>query len=1045
MKQSLRNLKTKTLYLGLIFCVLAGMPIRVNAKHASPDKGDSYVLVVNSYVDGARWSSNLLNMISKFTAPEEYTLRIEHMNVMLVDTKEKLKEKQEAFFAGNKKKPDGIVFLGVNGWAFMRDSIRVKWGDIPTLVCSEVGEMAEDECYFEQVHSGDKVIPLQEALKGYNATGLVIPFYVKGTIDLAREVVSGLRKLIFISDRRYVSSWLRDEMRKDMDAFFPEGKVEFYTEGFCPMDSLLTALSERDSLRSTAVIYYSWITERSFLDRSLLSTTLYQSINGISRHPVFSLYDMGLEEGYTVGGYYNDSKTIEGALFPLLRRICEGEAMDVVPVFTVNSPRKYLNYSLLSSMMPDTRYFPSDAIYVNAPPSFIEKYWVQLLGFLIFSLTVVFVTWNYISRSKRKMKEAELRVLSRYRDLFNNMPLPYVRQRIIRDRSPFDIEILDVNHAFEEKIAKRERVVRKKGKELLDVIGDSYPFLLSAIPTVLESRKSFSYEFYFEPTGLYYNIIIMPTSEQDVVEAFFVDITDIHNFQVHLETMNHKLAMALEAADLLPWRYNLDAGKIIYESKIRPEDSIETADTHTHEISLEEYFNKIHPSFRSCVRQAFEDLCSGKIKKVRKEYCLDQLTPEEDRHEWEEIQVLAEYDASGKPRALIGSTISITERKQLEHDLRMARDKAEESNKLKSAFLANMSHEIRTPLNAIVGFSNILASTDDAEEKREFADIIENNNSLLLQLINDILDLSKIEAGTLEFTYDYVDINAVLRDLEQSAHLKNKNPDVQISFKDYLEPCVIYTDRNRLSQLMINLLNNAMKFTQAGSILFGYKLKDDNTLWFYVEDTGCGIPENKRKDIFGRFVKLNTFAQGTGLGLSICEMIVTQMKGTIGVDSMEGKGSKFWFTLPFQPKKELFPSEEQKPVTLEKIARSEVTILIAEDNSSNYRLFESILKPEYKLIHAWNGKEAVELFHQHKPQLILMDIKMPVMDGYEATAEIRKVSASVPIIAVTAYAFAQDEQRIINSGFDAYTAKPINGKILKDKISTLLTHRIILM
>lgn len=381
----------------------------------------------------------------------------------------------------------------------------------------------------------------------------------------------------------------------------------------------------------------------------------------------------------------------------------------------------------------------------------------------------------------------------------------------------------------------------------------------------------------------------------------------------------------------------------------------------------------------------------------------------------------------------------------MEHDLRMARDKAEESNKLKSAFLANMSHEIRTPLNAIVGFSNILASTDDLEDKKEFADIIENNNSLLLQLINDILDLSKIEAGTLEFTYDYVDINAVLRDLEQSAHLKNKNPDVQISFKDYLEPCVIYTDRNRLSQLMINLLNNAMKFTLAGSILFGYKLKDDNTLWFYVEDTGCGIPENKRKDIFGRFVKLNTFAQGTGLGLSICEMIVTQMKGTIGVDSMEGKGSKFWFTLPFQPKKELFPSEEQKPVTLEKIARSEVTILIAEDNSSNYRLFESILKPEYKLIHAWNGKEAVELFHQHKPQLILMDIKMPVMDGYEATAEIRKVSASVPIIAVTAYAFAQDEQRIINSGFDAYTAKPINGKILKDKISTLLTHRIILM
>lgn len=1047
MTRHLGKLKTNALYLVLLFCVIAGIPFRAYARQTNPLKKESYVLVVNSYVDGERWSSNLLNMISKFATPQEYTLRTDHMNVIFVDTKEKLKEKQEAFFATNKKKPDGIVFLGVNGWAFMRDTIRAKWGDIPTLVCSETGELAEDECYFTRVHSEDKVIPLQEALKGYNATGLVIPYYVKGSIDLVRELIPGLKKLMFVSDRRYVSAWLRDEMEKEMTVSFPEGKAEFYTEGSCSMDSLLTVLSERDSLQSTAVIYYSWITENSFLDRSLLSSTLYQSINGISRHPVFSLYDMGLEEGHTIGGFYNDNKTIEEALYPLLRRVYEGEAMDVVPIFTINRPNKYLNYSLLSSVMPDTSHFPPDAIYVNAPPSFIEKHWMQLLGLLMFLFTVLFVAWRYINRSKRDMKKAELRILSRYRDLFNNMPLPYVRERLLRDNSSFDIEILDVNHAFEENIAGRERVVHKRGKEIIDIIGNSYPFLLSAIPTVLESRKPFSYEFFFEPTGLYYNIIIMPTSEEDVVEAFFVDITDIHNFQVHLETMNHKLAMALEAADLLPWRYNLDENKIIYESKVHQEDAIETAETHTHEISLEEYLNKIHPSFRSCVKQAFEDLCAGKIKKVRKEYCLDQLTPDEDRHEWEEIQVLAEYDASGKPKALIGSTISITERKQLEHDLRMARDKAEESNKLKSAFLANMSHEIRTPLNAIVGFSNILASTEDAEEKKEFADIIENNNSLLLQLINDILDLSKIEAGTLEFTYAYVDVNAALRDLEQSANLKNKNPDVRISFKDRLDSCVIYTDKNRLSQLIINMLNNAMKFTEEGSITFGYKLKDDDTLWFYVEDTGCGIPEDKRKDIFGRFVKLNSFAQGTGLGLSICEMIVGQMKGTIGVESEVGKGSVFWFTIPYQPKEDLSDSngKEAETVALDRVARSELTILIAEDNSSNYRLFESILQSEYRLLHAWNGAEAVELYRKHKPQLILMDIKMPVMDGYEATAEIRKYSSSVPIIAVTAYAFAQDEQRIINSGFDAYTAKPINGEALKSKISMLLTHRVIFM
>ena len=284
----------------MILCLIAGMPTPAYGSSSYPVKEKSYVLVINSYVDGERWSGNLLNMISKFATPEEYTLRIDHISVMLVDTPEKLKEKQEVFFEANKKKPDGIIYLGVNGWAFMRDKIREKWGDIPTLVCSETGEMAENECYFNQRHSSDRVIPLQEAVKGYNATGLVIPYYVKGSIDLVKELIPGLKRLIFISDRRYVSTWLRDEMEKHMETSFPEGKVDFYTEGSCSMDSLLAVLSEKDPHRATAVMYYSWITEKPFLNHSLLYSTLYQGINGISRHPVFSLYDMGVEEGYTI-------------------------------------------------------------------------------------------------------------------------------------------------------------------------------------------------------------------------------------------------------------------------------------------------------------------------------------------------------------------------------------------------------------------------------------------------------------------------------------------------------------------------------------------------------------------------------------------------------------------------------------------------------------------------------------------------------------------------------------------------------------------------
>ena len=611
----------------MILCLIAGMPTPAYGSSSYPVKEESYVLVINSYVDGERWSGNLLNMISKFATPEEYTLRIDHISVMLVDTPEKLKEKQEVFFEANKKKPDGIIYLGVNGWAFMRDKIREKWGDIPTLVCSETGEMAENECYFNQRHSSDRVIPLQEAVKGYNATGLVIPYYVKGSIDLVKELIPGLKRLIFISDRRYVSTWLRDEMEKHMETSFPEGKVDFYTEGSCSMDSLLAVLSEKDPHRATAVMYYSWITEKPFLNHSLLYSTLYQGINGISRHPVFSLYDMGVEEGYTIGGYYNSAKTIETALIPLLQQVYNGEDMGKIPVSTVDDPHKYLNYVSLISAISNEDNFPRDAIYLNAPPSFLEKYWMQLLGFLIFFLVVVFLAWHYVYRSKQKMKEVELRLLSRYRDLFNNMPLPYIRQRLIREGTQIDVQVLDVNHAFEEKIAPKDFVVNKRGKEIANLIGGSYPLLLSAVPTVLESGKSFTYEYYFEPTGLYYTIIIMPTSEENVVDAFFIDITDIHKFQTHLKAMNHKLAMALEAADLLPWRYNLAEGKIIYESKVHPGDNIETAEVHTHEVSLKEYFSKIHPSFRACVEKAFDDLCNGKIKKVRKEYCLERLIP----------------------------------------------------------------------------------------------------------------------------------------------------------------------------------------------------------------------------------------------------------------------------------------------------------------------------------------------------------------------------------------------------------------------------------
>ena len=227
-------------------------------------------------------------------------------------------------------------------------------------------------------------------------------------------------------------------------------------------------------------------------------------------------------------------------------------------------------------------------------------------------------------------------------------------------------------------------------------------------------------------------------------------------------------------------------------------------------------------------------------------------------------------------------------------------EKAEQANQLKSAFLANMSHEIRTPLNAIVGFSNMLPHTEDPVEMREYADIIETNTDLLLQLINDILDLSKIEAGTFDFYPSSIDVNQTLEEIEQSMRLRLKNSDVTLAFTERLPGCLFYIDKNRLIQLLANFVNNAIKFTQTGTICMGYRMTDTDTIYFYVSDTGCGMSNEQCEHVFERFVKCNPFIQGTGLGLSICRTIVERLGGKIGVDSEEGKGSTFWFTLPYR-------------------------------------------------------------------------------------------------------------------------------------------------
>ena len=313
---------------------------------------------------------------------------------------------------------------------------------------------------------------------------------------------------------------------------------------------------------------------------------------------------------------------------------------------------------------------------------------------------------------------------------------------------------------------------------------------------------------------------------------------------------------------------------------------------------------------------------------------------------------------------------------------------------MKSVFWANMSHEICTPLNAIVGFSEIIAVTENEEEKLQYLEIIQKNSNLLLQLINDILDLSRIESGKSEMHFQQIEISGLVEEVEKVHQLKMKT-DVELKV---IRPEGEYwtsTDRNRVMQVLFNFLSNAIKNTEKGTITLGLK-HEGNWLKLYVSDTGYGIAKEKLPQIFTRFEKLNDFVQGTGLGLSICKSIVERLGGRIEVVSELGKGSTFALYLPYQE----MPKEvvERRLVSGKSIAADKrKKILVVEDVESNFVQLNILLNKEYIISWVRNGEEAINSFVREKPDLILMDIRMPVMDGIQATEKIRTIFLSVPI------------------------------------------------
>ena len=408
--------------------------------------------------------------------------------------------------------------------------------------------------------------------------------------------------------------------------------------------------------------------------------------------------------------------------------------------------------------------------------------------------------------------------------------------------------------------------------------------------------------------------------------------------------------------------------------------------------------------------------------------------------------LLQKYADANRKLKVVTEQLEIANKKLKEYEEKALN--AEKASKMKSLFLANMSHEIRTPLNAIEGFSRVIVETDSEEERMKYYQIIESNNQRLSSLINEILDLSRVESGEIVMKKSMTDLNSLCENIQQL--FKFRCPEgLKLEWEKPLMSVVMNTDANRLTQVFSNLISNALKHTSKGSITYGFRILNEmKDIEFFVKDTGSGIAPEFIDQIFNTYVSKDAEQQrGFGLGLALCKIIVEKLGGTIHVDSVVDKGSTFTFSFPFEGTVGGMNQEERTTTTtnvrtIRVSARSDdmnlKTILVAEDEDSNYELVKIVLQKRYRLLRAHNGIEAVTINEDEKPDLILMDIRMPEMNGLDATRIIKEIDHNTPVIALSAYAFEENIREAKAAGCDDFMAKPFRVENLIEMVKRYL-------
>lgn len=897
--------------------------------NTGPD--EKYILVISSYSERVEWAKNIGDgiVLELKTRNPDARVYVDYLGADNTFTLNGLLGKVRAifqsgdnnkaeaskaltdlslrsvFYTNRSNKPSALVFIGDEMWIVYRQLMGVleTWNEVPVLLCG-VRDSISAVTYYPQLGANlNSMIAIEDSpfmsftgdstLYHLAAAGIIHTLPLWENLELIKTLVPDLKELVFVDERYYATEYVVKELKKEITRFDPNLRFSVHYTNWINTDSILAAMLQPG--KGVVFLTYSWNLENTY---SRYTDGQIDSLFEKSRTPVFSLMPQGLNNNRILGGYYSPVSEYVDPAVEVLSQILSGSNADSLPFQHMGNPKFFLNQKVLEKcgLNKQSRKLKGE-IRENIPPTFYQANEINIILTIICLVVAVGTVFLWLRR-RIHMKRLRLSYLE-YKQLFDELQLIYahlpidfalytkngrqieriiggndaegknVRQKLLSENL-FENSYLNrtvINQILNGETANCELSVDASGqlspynfsgnnifqfvvKPLKGIDGRSFRYIAIIIDKTLESRER---------------------AERERFESLFHFASDCSKIGVAYSDALNKTGFASRS-----WYSNLNE---VVREQLEPEyGNVFPEDRDLLKCYREQMKNGISPVCSADIRVLSED---GKIHWIRQFFFQYDYKPEEGR------VVLVELN------------FNIDEQKQKESELRKAKEQAEEDNREKGKFLENISHEIRTPLNAIVGFTSILASGDDYGDLKESGEIIRRNSESLMQLIGNILDLSKIDAGRAEFTPSVFDLNEVYEQIIAYAQEKISNAQIKIYQKEKEEAAVIETDRTRFCQVLTHLVRNALKFTNQGEIALGYG-RVATGYYFYVTDTGCGIEGKNIKNIFRRFVKIDTFTQGSGLGLPLCQSIIQKLGGKIGVDSVVGKGSTFWFTLPLK-------------------------------------------------------------------------------------------------------------------------------------------------